>query len=1032
MPLESIHVKGAREHNLKNVEVTIPRDRLVVITGPSGSGKSTLAFDTIYAEGQRRYVESLSAYARQFLGLMDKPDVDYIEGLSPAISIDQKGVSHNPRSTVGTVTEIYDYLRLLFARIGHPHCYNCGRPVSRQTVQQIVESILEMPKGTRLILLAPRVDRRKGEHKEIFEDARKAGFVRVRVNGEVRDLSEDIELDKQKWHYIDIVVDRLVMDDETERSRVLDSVETALRYGDGRIKTLNADTNEERLFSEHFACAYCGISFAEIEPRSFSFNSPHGACPSCSGLGVKLTVDPDLVAPDKNKSLVEGVIQPWARAGTSTNWYYSLLKSLAAEYNFSATVPFKELTAEQQRLVFYGTDRKITARHRSHRGRDFEWETRFEGVVSNLERRYRDTTSEFMRNEIERYMTANPCQVCDGKRLKPESLAVTLAGMNIIAVTDQSVVEAVDWVHRVTDGALVETASGENGAVRPEALESTNGNTSVRPEALEGRKAKPHFHLSAKGNPIGDDDAPTLSERDMLIGRQILKEIEGRLRFLHEIGLDYITLSRTAGTLSGGEAQRIRLATQIGSGLMGVLYVCDEPSVGLHAVDNHRLITTLQRLRDLGNTVIIVEHDEAIMRAADHIVDMGPGAGEHGGRVVAEGYLTEILEAEESLTGAYLSGRREIPVPTKRRKGSGKHLVVRKAEANNLRGVDVKVPLGQLICVTGVSGSGKSTLVYDVLYKWLAQQLYRAKDRPGKSKGVEGLEHIDKVVNIDQSPIGRTPRSNPATYTGAFTPIRELFASLPEAKARGYGPGRFSFNVKGGRCEACSGDGYVQIAMQFLPDVTVPCDVCGGKRYNDDALEITFKGKNIAEVLNMTVTEAHVFFEAFSRMKSKLETLEAVGLGYIRLGQPATTLSGGEAQRVKLSTELSKRATGKTLYILDEPTTGLAFDDCAHLLTVLHRLVDAGNTVLLIEHHMDMIKNADWLIDMGPGAGWQGGSVVTTGTPEKVARHPESYTGQYLLPVLAQHGWSPNGTSKANGTKPATKPAAKGKAKAGA
>jgi excinuclease ABC subunit A len=1018
MPLESIHVKGAREHNLKNVEVTIPRDRLVVITGPSGSGKSTLAFDTIYAEGQRRYVESLSAYARQFLGLMDKPDVDYIEGLSPAISIDQKGVSNNPRSTVGTVTEIYDYLRLLFARIGHPHCYNCGRPVSRQTVQQIVESILEMPQGTRLMLLAPKVDRRKGEHKEIFEDARKAGFARVRVNGEVRDLSEEIELNKQKWHYIDIVVDRLVIDGETERSRVLDSVETALRYGDSRIKALNADTNEERLFSEHFACAYCGISFAEIEPRSFSFNSPHGACPSCSGLGVKLIVDPDLVVPDKGKSLVDGAVQPWARAGTSTNWYYSLLKSLAAEYGFSATAPFKTLTDGQQQLVLHGADRKITARHRSHRGREFEWETKFEGVVSNLERRYRATSSEYMRTDIERYMAASPCQVCDGKRLKAESLAVTLAGMSIIAVTNQSVVEAVDWVHRITDGALVDITVDENSA-------DSSENGAVHTEAREGRPAKPHFHLSAKGNPIGADDSPTLSDRDMLIGRQILKEIEGRLRFLHEIGLDYITLSRTAGTLSGGEAQRIRLATQIGSGLMGVLYVCDEPSVGLHAVDNHRLITTLQRLRDIGNTVIIVEHDEAIMRAADHIVDMGPGAGEHGGRVVAEGDLSDILESEESLTGAYLSGRREIPVPTKRRKGSGNRLVVRKAEANNLRGVDVKIPLGQFICVTGVSGSGKSTLVYDVLYKWLAQQLYKAKDRPGKSKGVEGLEHIDKVVNIDQSPIGRTPRSNPATYTGTFTPIRELFAALPEAKARGYGPGRFSFNVKGGRCEACSGDGYIQIAMQFLPDVTIPCDVCKGKRYNEDALEIKFKDKSIAEVLDMTVTEAHTFFEAFSRMKSKLETLEAVGLGYIRLGQPATTLSGGEAQRVKLATELSKRATGKTLYILDEPTTGLAFDDCAHLLAVLHRLVDAGNTVLLIEHHMDMIKNADWLIDMGPGAGWQGGSVVVTGTPEKVAQYPGSYTGQYLAPVLMQHGWSPNGTLMANGTKSVTKSKAK-------
>ena len=998
MPSESIHVKGARGHNLKNIDVTIPRDRLVVITGPSGSGKSTLAFDTIYAEGQRRYVESLSAYARQFLGLMEKPDVDYIEGLSPAISIDQKGVSHNPRSTVGTVTEIYDYLRLLFARIGHPHCYNCGRSVSRQTVQQIVESILEMPSGTRLMLLAPRVDRRKGEHREVFDGARSAGFVRTRVNGEIIDLSDEINLDKQKWHSIDIVVDRLFIDTGTERSRILDSVETALLYGEGLIKTLNADSNEERLFSEHFACAYCGISFPEIEPRSFSFNSPHGACPSCSGLGIKLVVDPDLVVPNKELSLVEGAIQPWARAGTATNWYYSLLKSLATEYQFSATIPFKKLSKAQQMLVLYGADRDITARHRSHRGREFEWKTRFEGVISNLERRYKDTASDYRRTEIERYMASSPCQECEGKRLKPESLAVTVTGMNIIALTDKSVASALDWVSYLTNNTK----------------DLLRGNKSLSKLATENDVFTSHsHHHSLKGNPIGQDDELILNERDMLIGRQILKEIEGRLRFLNEIGLDYVTLSRTAGTLSGGEAQRIRLATQIGSGLMGVLYVCDEPSVGLHAVDNHRLITTLKRLRDLGNTVIIVEHDESIMRAADHIVDMGPGAGENGGRVVAEGQLDNILGAAESLTGAYLSGRQEIAVPSTRRKGGGNYLTIKKASENNLRGINVKIPLGKLVCVTGVSGSGKSTLIYDVMYRWLAQQLYKAKDRPGKSNGVDGIEQIDKVVNIDQSPIGRTPRSNPATYTGAFTPIRDLYASLPEAKARGYAAGRFSFNVKGGRCESCAGAGYVEIEMQFLPNVTVPCDICSGKRYNEDALEITFKNKNIAEVLDMTVTEAHTFFEAFPRMKSKLETLEAVGLGYIRLGQPATTLSGGEAQRVKLATELSKRATGKTLYILDEPTTGLAFDDCAHLLTVLHRLVDSGNTVLLIEHHMDLIKNADWLIDLGPGAGWKGGEIVATGTPETIAREPKSHTGQYLQHVLAPNGWTSTANDKA-------------------
>jgi len=990
MALENIVVKGAREHNLKNVDVTIPRDRLVVITGPSGSGKSTLAFDTIYAEGQRRYVESLSAYARQFLGRMDKPEVDYIEGLSPAISIDQKGASHNPRSTVGTVTEIYDYLRLLFARIGHPHCYNCGRPVSRQTIQQIVETIAGEPAGSRLMLLAPRVVHKKGEHREIFEAARQSGFVRVRVNGEVRNLDEDIVLNKQKWHDIEIVVDRLVLGDETERGRVTDSVETALRFGEGRLVSVNAGTNEERAYSEQFACAACGISFAEIEPRTFSFNSPHGACSVCSGLGVQLIVDPELVVPNKELSLAEGAIQPWARAGTSTSWYYSMLNSIGAQFDFSTKIPVKDLPEWVMRMLLYGEGvTTVRMRHRTLRGREWEWDAKFEGVIPNLQRRYRDTGSDYVRTEIERYMAANPCERCGGARLKAESLAVTIADRNIIQVTNLAVWEAADWVRAIL-------GEGKEPSGKP--------------------KAK---HV----------DPLTLSERERTIGDQILKEITVRLKFLLDIGLEYLNLSRAAGTLSGGEAQRIRLATQIGSGLMGVLYVCDEPSIGLHAVDNARLIGTLKNLRDLGNTVIIVEHDEAVMRAADHLVDMGPGAGEHGGYVVAEGTMDVIEAAPNSLTGAYLSGRREISLPAQRRPGNGHALKVKRARANNLRDVDVSVPLGQLVCVTGVSGSGKSTLVYEVLYKWLAQRLYHAKDRPGASDGVEGLEHVDKVVNIDQAPIGRTPRSNPATYTGTFTPIRELFAALPESKARGYAPGRFSFNVKGGRCEACRGDGYIEIQMQFLPDVTVPCEVCHGKRYNEDALEILFKGKSIADVLDMTVTEAHAFFDSIPRIKRVLETLEQVGLGYIRLGQPATTISGGEAQRVKLAQELSRRATGNTLYILDEPTTGLAFDDCAHLLRVLHRLADQGNSVLLIEHHMDLIKNADWVIDMGPGAGLRGGEVVAMGTPEDIAQHPTSHTARYVAEALAKHGWSRTaGEAKRNGEKAAKPTRTKAKA----
>ncbi|MCH8267218.1 MAG: excinuclease ABC subunit UvrA, partial [Acidobacteria bacterium] len=957
-------------------------------------GKSTLAFDTIYAEGQRRYVESLSAYARQFLGRMDKPDVDYIEGLSPAISIDQKGVSNNPRSTVGTVTEIYDYLRLLFARVGQPHCHNCGRPVQRQTVQQIAEAVLEQ-RGARLMLLAPRVVHKKGEHKEVLEEAGKAGFVRVRVDGEVRDLGASIELNKLQWHTIEIVVDRLVLDGDTERGRVVDSVETALRFGEGRMLTVDAETGDEHVYSEQFACASCGISSAEIEPRTFSFNSPHGACPVCSGIGSRLVIDPELIVPHPELSLSEGAIQPWARSGPASRWYYRLLRGVAEAYGFSADTPWRKLPEEKRHLLLYGagTDVKVRVRHRGRRGRNYEWEHAFEGIIRNLERRYRDTPSEYMRGEIERYMTSLECEACGGARLRPESLAVTIADRNIIQVTDLSVTEVAQWVAAVQGTA-------------PPASERA---------VVALARAKPRWPRHR--------DPEVLSERNLTIANQVLKELDARLTFLLNIGLEYLTLSRMAGTLSGGEGQRIRLATQIGSGLMGVLYVCDEPSVGLHAVDNARLITTLQKLRDLGNTVLIVEHDEATMRAADHLIDLGPGAGENGGWIVAEGHIEDLESSEASLTGAYLSGKREIAMPTKRRTGNGKRLRAKKAREFNLKSIDVDVPLGMLVCVTGVSGSGKSTLVYEVLYKWLAQRLYHAKDRPGASDGVDGLDHIDKVVNIDQSPIGRTPRSNPATYTGAMTPIRELFATMPEAKARGYAPGRFSFNVKGGRCEACKGDGYVHIQMQFLPDVTVPCEVCHGHRYNEDALEIKFKGSSIADVLEMTVTEAHALFDNIPRIKAKFSTLEEVGLGYIRLGQPATTLSGGEAQRVKLATELSKRATGKTLYILDEPTTGLSLDDCTHLLHVLHRLVDGGNTVLLIEHHLDMIKNADWLIDLGPGPGELGGEVVAVGTPEQVAAHPTSQTAAFLRDTLAKHGWTPpakNG-AKGNGARARTK-----------
>ncbi|HEX78262.1 MAG TPA: excinuclease ABC subunit UvrA [Dehalococcoidia bacterium] len=946
MALDCIIVRGAREHNLKNIDVVIPRDKLVVITGVSGSGKSSLAFDTIYAEGQRRYVESLSAYARQFLGQMEKPDVEYIEGLSPAISIDQKGASRNPRSTVGTTTEVYDYLRLLYARVGHPHCPNCGRLVARQTVQQIVDAILRLPQGSRIMVMAPLIRDRKGEHQGVFQDLRKAGYVRVRVDGHIRDLAEDFDLDRNRKHTIEAVVDRLVVG-QSEASRLADSVETALKLGSGVVLVWVVD-GEELLFSEHFACVHCGISLGEMAPRNFSFNSPHGACPACTGLGIKLEIDPDLVIPNKELSLAQGAIRPWTSVLMPSSWHYYMLESLAQRLGFSMNQPVKSLTPEQLRIVLYGEEGDLI-RYRNRFGRIREYHSAYEGVIPNLERRYKDTESEYIRSEIERYMASTPCPACGGKRLKPESLAVTIDDKNIIQVTEMTSVRALEWV---------EFLSSERTVLTP---------------------------------------------REQTIAYQVLKEIKSRLGFLRDVGLDYLTLDRASATLSGGEAQRIRLATQIGSGLMGVLYICDEPTVGLHPADGYRLIATLKRLRDLGNTILVVEHDEAVMRAADHIIDMGPGAGEHGGRIVVAGSLQEVMACPQSITGQYLSGAKEIPLPSRRRSNHGDCLVIRGARENNLKNIDVSIPLGLLVAITGVSGSGKSTLIDEILYKKLAQIFYRAKDRPGECDAIEGLENIDKVVNIDQSPIGRSPRSNPATYTGTFTPIRELFATVPEARMRGYAPGRFSFNVKGGRCEACRGEGYIKIEMQFLPDVTVPCEVCKGQRYNREALEIRFRGKNIAEVLEMTVEEALAFFEPFPKVRHKLETLRDVGLGYIRLGQPATTLSGGEAQRVKLSTELSRRATGRTLYILDEPTTGLAFDDVAALLRVLHRLVAAGNTVVIIEHHLDVIKNADYIIDLGPGAGDNGGYVVAQGTPEEVAGVESSYTGQYLRQVFAKH-----------------------------
>ncbi|MBM2824383.1 MAG: excinuclease subunit [Dehalococcoidales bacterium] len=945
MPLDSIIVKGAREHNLKNIDVVIPRDKLVVITGVSGSGKSSLAFDTIYAEGQRRYVESLSAYARQFLGRMEKPEVDYIEGLSPAISIDQKGTSRNPRSTMGTVTEVYDYLRLLFARVGHPHCPQCGREIASQTVQQIVDAIQKLPDSSRIMILAPLVRDRKGEYQALFDDLRKGGYVRARVDGRIVELSEEIKLTKTKKHSIEVVVDRLVVGQSGSQGRIADSVETALKLGSGVVTVAIID-GEELVFSEHFACIYCGLSLGEIEPRTFSFNSPHGACPACTGLGVKLEIDPELIIPNRELSLAEGAIHP----GWWLSWHTHELEVLARRNGFSLNHPVNELSEAHLALILYGEEGR-RVKYRNRYGRMKQSFTGYEGVIPYLERLSQDTQSERTRAEIERYMMSTPCPVCQGKRLKPESLAVTIDAKNIAAIGSMSVTQALEWVAA----------------------------------------------LSGNGKQV------ILTEREQMIAHQILKEITARLGFLNNVGLGYLTIDRPSATLSGGEAQRIRLATQIGSGLMGVLYICDEPTVGLHPADDSRLIDTMKRLRDLGNTILVVEHDEAMMRAADYIIDMGPGAGEHGGQIVAMGTLADIMKSRDSLTGQYLSGTKQIPLPQQRRPGSGDEIVIKGARQNNLKNIDVHIPLGKLVGITGVSGSGKSSLIDEILRKKLAQIFYRSREKAGNCDAILGIEHIDKVVSIDQSPIGRTPRSNPATYTGTFTPIRELFATVPEARTRGYAPGRFSFNVKGGRCEACGGEGYIQIEMQFLPDVTVPCEVCHGNRYNREALEIKFRGKSIAEVLDMTVETSLAFFEHFPKVRNKLETLRDVGLGYVRLGQPAPTLSGGEAQRIKLATELSRRSTGRTLYILDEPTTGLSFEDVAALLRVLQRLVDAGNTVIVIEHHLDVVKNADYLIDLGPGAGEEGGYIVATGTPEEVAQVESSATGQYLRRVLSRH-----------------------------
>lgn len=939
--IDKIIIKNAKVHNLKNVSLEIPRDKFVVFTGLSGSGKSSLAFDTLYAEGQRRYVESLSSYARQFLGQMDKPDVEYIEGLSPAISIDQKTTSRNPRSTVGTVTEIYDYLRLLYARIGIPHCPSCGKEIKKQTIDQMVDKILELPERTKIQVLGPIIRGKKGEHVKLIENIKKNGYVRARIDGNTVDLEdEEIKLEKNKKHTIEVVVDRLMVKNDI-RSRLSDSIETALKLGEGII-IINIIDGEDILFSENFACPDCGISVGEISPRTFSFNAPFGKCNECDGLGTLLEIDENLLIPDKSKSIMEGAVLPWANSVLKEeSWTYGILQSLSKEYHFKLDTPIEELSPEIVDMLLYGLNGEKIKVTYTKDGKTSDFYHAFPGVINNLKRRYFETNSEAMKNDIENYMSNNPCPKCKGARLSPEPLAVTVGGKNIYEFTTMAIKEELEFINSIE-----------------------------------------------------------FTEKEKIISNQILKEIRSRLNFLIDVGLDYLDLARTAGTLSGGEAQRIRLATQIGSSLVGVLYILDEPSIGLHQRDNDKLISTLQHLRDIGNTLIVVEHDEDTMKAADYIVDIGPGAGEHGGEIVAEGPIDDIIKNEKSITGQYLSGKKKIELPSERKKPSGNYITIKGANENNLKNVNVKFPLGVLTCVTGVSGSGKSTLVNEILYKGLNKRLNNSKDMPGKHKDIEGIENIDKIINIDQSAIGRTPRSNPATYTGMFDIIREIYSSTSESKLRGYKPGRFSFNVKGGRCEACKGDGIIKIEMQFLSDVYVPCEVCKGKRYNRETLEVKYKGKNIDDLLNMTVEEALEFFENIPRVKNKLQTLMDVGLGYVRLGQPSTQLSGGEAQRIKLAYELSKRGTGKTLYILDEPTTGLHIDDVSRLITILQRLVDTGNTVIVIEHNLDVIKCADHVIDLGPEGGAKGGTIIATGTPEDISEAVGSYTGFYLKKML--------------------------------
>ncbi len=965
--MKKILVKGARVHNLKNIDVEIPRDQLVVITGLSGSGKSSLAFDTIYAEGQRRYVESLSTYARQFLQLTEKPDVDSIDDLSPAISIDQKTASRNPRSTVGTVTEIYDYLRLLYAKIGHPHCPECDAEIGRLSASQIIDEIAEMKEGTRIIILAPVVRDRKGEHLKVIDKIRKDGFVRLRVDGDIVSINEDIQLDPKRKHSIEIVVDRLVVrnfkkkiiklksgqeveEKNEDRSRLADSIETALKFGDGLLIILDPDSKEEKLFSEHFACDTHGvISLPEVAPRSFSFNSPHGACPDCHGLGTKLTINPKLVIPNPRLTIAEGAIVPWSISSMRLGWYNNLLREVGKLHGFDINTPVGQLSEEHLQLILYGTgDEKFRTHYTSGKGTNYECDTTYEGVIPNLERRYHESDSDYVRKNIEKFMEITICETCGGKRLRPEILAITVLKKSIIEATQMSIEESDQFFKSL----------------------------------------------------IPNGKSKTLSDSEYMIARLIINEILSRLQFLKNVGLGYLTMDRAANTLSGGEAQRIRLATQIGSSLQGVLYVLDEPSIGLHQRDNNRLIETLKHLRDLGNTVIVVEHDEDTIRVADHVLDIGPGAGKHGGEIIAQGTANEIQKAKKSITGQYLAGKKEIELPKKRRKGNGNFLEIIGAEEHNLKNLDIRLPLSTFIGVSGVSGSGKSSLINQILCPVLSSKLNRAKQRAGKHKEIKGTEHLDKIINIDQSPIGRTPRSNPATYTGVFSDIRELYAATSEAKLRGYRDGRFSFNVKGGRCENCQGEGMKKIEMHFLPDIYVPCDVCKGSRYNSETLEITWHGKNIADVLDMTVEEALDFFEAIPQINNKLSTLNSVGLGYIKLGQSATTLSGGEAQRIKLATELAKRSTGKTIYVLDEPTTGLHFDDVKKLLGVLQALVDKGNTVLTIEHNMDVIKSVDHIIDLGPEGGDEGGFVICEGTPEEVARCKKSYTGQFLKKML--------------------------------